>query len=523
MTKWHIKNPDLNQQHLVKSIYEARGVKDYRALFSMNETDLFDPYLLHDMDKSVKRIITAIEEEQKILVYGDYDVDGITSTFVLYETILKLGGKVVCDIPNRFIDGYGLSKSKVYDIINDDIDLLITVDNGIKSIEEVALLKKDHIDTIITDHHQAEETLPDAFAIIHTELNEYPFKPLAGVGVAFKLAQALIGDDAFDYIDVVMLGTVADMMPLTSENRAIVNLGLKRAQHSKHVGLSKLIQFLNLDTVSVADVQFKIAPRINACGRMKSAKIALDLLLATDVKEANRIVEDIEDINNRRKKLTKVLYNEALELYDETQNAIIIHSPKMHEGVLGIVASRLANDYGKVAVVLKEEEYTYKGSIRSYHGIDVLKILEKLSDLLERYGGHKNACGLEFKKEHLNTFKRMFEELIPEAVTDEVYEAEGMIDVETLELAQISNLERYDLKDALFVFQENKVLAKYLIKGEHTKLILSGNTDALFFNNKLLYHQVKANGKVNLLGRLDINIFQNQTKKVILIEDYQIL
>ena len=523
MQKWQIKNQNLDQNHLVESIYKTRGVEDYQTLFSMNEKDLFDPYLLHDMDRSVKRIINAVEEKQDILIYGDYDVDGITSTFVLYETILKLGGKVTYDIPNRFIDGYGLSKSKVYDMINDEIDLLITVDNGIKSIEEVALLKKHHIDTIITDHHQAEDILPDAYSIIYTELNDYPFKSLAGVGVAFKLAQALIGEDAFDYIDVVMLGTVADMMPLTSENRAIVNLGLKQARNSSHIGLSKLIQFLNLDQVSVADVQFKIAPRINACGRMKSAKIALNLLLADDTKEANRIVEDIEEINNRRKKLTKVLYNEALELYDETQNAIIIHSPRMHEGVLGIVASRLANDYGKVAVVLKEEEYTYKGSIRSYHGVDVLKILEKLADLLERFGGHKNACGLEFKKEHLITFKRLFEELIPDAETDEVYEAEGNIEIETLDLVQIADLERYDLKDALFVFEENKVLAKYLIKGEHTKLILSGNTDALFFNNKLLYQQVKTNHNVNLLGRLDINTFQNQTKKVIVIEDYQIL
>jgi len=523
MQKWHIKNPDLDQNNLVQSIYQTRGVDDYQALFSMNEKDLYDPYLLHDMDKSVKRIIHAIEENQDILIYGDYDVDGITSTFVLYETILKLGGKVTYDIPNRFIDGYGLSKAKVYDMINDEIDLLITVDNGIKSIEEVALLKKHKIDTIITDHHQAEETLPDAYSIIHTDLNDYPYKPLAGVGVAFKLAQALVGEDAFDYIDVVMLGTVADMMPLTSENRAIVNLGLKKARNSEHIGLSKLIQFLNLDQVSVADVQFKIAPRINACGRMKSAKIALNLLLSDDTKEANQIVEDIEEINNRRKKLTKVLYEEALDLYDETQNAIIIHSPRMHEGVLGIVASRLANDYGKVAVVLKEEDYTFKGSIRSYHGVDVLKILEKLSNLLERFGGHKNACGLEFKKEHLATFKRMFEELIPEAETDEVYEAEGIIDIETLDFEQISNLEHYDLKDALFVFEESKVLAKYLIKGEHTKLILSGNTDALFFNNKLLYQQVKANHSINLLGRLDINTFQNQTKKVIVIEDYQIL
>ena len=523
MQKWRIKNPDFDQQHLVKSIYESRGVENYKALFSMNEQDLFDPYLLHDMDKSVKRIIKAIEEEEHILIYGDYDVDGITSTFVLYETILKLGGHVSYDIPNRFIDGYGLSKSKVYDIINDEIDLLITVDNGIKSIEEVALLKKHKIDTIVTDHHQAEEILPDAFAIIHTELNDYPFKPLAGVGVSFKLAQALIGEDAFTYIDTVMLGTVADMMPLSSENRAIVNLGLKKVRQSAHIGLSKLIQFLNLDQVSVADVQFKIAPRINACGRMKSAKIALELLLASDAKEANRRVEEIEEINNRRKKLTKVLYNEALDLYDESQNAIIIHSPRMHEGVLGIVASRLANDYGKVAVVLKEEDYTYKGSIRSYHGVDVIKILEKLSDLLERFGGHKNACGLEFKKEHLSTFKRLFEELIPEAEVEEVYEAEGKVDIETLDLKQIADLERYDLKDALFVFEKNKILAKYLIKGEHTKLILSGNTDALFFNNKLLYQQVKKNGFIHLLGRLDVNTFQNRTKKVILIEDYQIL
>lgn len=520
MSKWNVKNPKLDQTKLVSEIYKQRGVDNYLDLFSLNEDNLHDPYLFKDMDIAVDRIMQAIKDNERILVYGDYDVDGITSTFVIYDIIRKLGGHIDYDIPNRFIDGYGLSPSKAFEIVNDDYKLVITVDNGIKSVEEAKILKENKVDLIITDHHEQEDGLPEAYAIIHTGLGDYPFKPLAGVGVAFKLGQALIGDEALDYIDIVALGTIADMMPLVEENRAIVNMGLKKLEFSSNVGLAKLIDFLDILNPSVSDVQYKIAPRINSCGRMKSAKIAVELLESTDNIEAISHIKEIEENNNKRKKLTKVLYQEALSKLDLTKDCIIIHSPRMHEGVIGIVASRLANEFSKVSVVLKEEEYTYKGSIRGYSGVDVIDVLSQLKDLLIRYGGHHSAAGLEFKKEYLEEFKERFNDLIPTAARSEGPEAEGFIDINALELDQIFDLDQFDLKDAMFVFKDISPQSKYLIKGEHTKIIINHETEAIFFSNKALYQKIDRNETVDLLGRLDINTFRGKSKKQILIDDF---
>ncbi len=522
MYKWKIKNEHLDQTRLVEDIYRTRGVSNYQDLFDLDERDLNDPYLLKDMQKTVDRIMDAIKTKEKILIYGDYDVDGITSTYILYKTLKDLGANIRYDIPNRFVDGYGLTHAKTYDIINEEFDLVITVDNGIKSTFEAKVLKENGVDLIITDHHEQEGELPCAYTIIHTALSDYPFKPLAGVGVAFKVSQALIGDDALEYIDIVALGTIADMMPLVDENRAIVNLGLKKMISSQNLGISKLISFLDITYPSVADIQYKIAPRLNACGRMKSAKLAVDLLLSKDNKTALQYLEEIEEINNKRKKLTKVLFNEALSQLNDNEPSIIIHSPIMHEGVLGIIASRLANEYSKVSVVLKEEEFTYKGSIRSYGSVDVIYVLSELKDLLVRYGGHQNAAGLEFKKENLTEFKRRFNEMIPNAKREEFVVAEGVIDIYKLDINQIFELDQYDLKNSLFIFDGIIPSSKYLIKGEHTKLMINSTTEAIFFNNKNLHSKMKKSSVVTLLGRLDINTFRGRSKKQILIEDFEI-
>jgi len=522
MYKWKIRNSKLDQSKLVEEIYRSRGVSNYLELFSLDEQDFNDPYELHDMQKSVDRIMTAIKRKEKILVYGDYDVDGITSTFIVYDTLKNLGANISYDIPNRFVDGYGLSYSKTFDIINEEYDLVITVDNGIKSIDEAKILKKNNVDLIITDHHESEGVIPDAYSIIHTQLSDYPFKPLAGVGVAFKLSQALIGEEALEYVDIAALGTIADMMPLVEENRAIVNIGLRKLGNSSNVGLKSLVSFLDIVNPTVADVQYKIAPRINACGRMKSAKLAVELLQSESGTEALRHLSEIEETNNKRKKLTKTLYDESISLINQNDPSIIVHSPRMHEGVIGIVASRLANEFSKVTVVLKEDEFTYKGSIRSYNGIDVIYILSEIKDVFIRYGGHQNAAGLEFVKENLDEFKKRFNELIPQAVRVDSVVAEGEIDVNMLSIQQIFNLDKYDLRDCLFVFKDLAPANRYLIKGEHTKLIISSDTEAIFFNNKMLYNKLNRNAKVTLLGRLDVNYFRGRYKKQIIIDDYYI-
>lgn len=520
MYNWKIRNSKIDQSKLVEEIYSARGITNYLEQFALDESAFHDPYLLSGMEKSVDRIMSAIKNKDKVLVYGDYDVDGITSTFIVYDTLRSLGADIYYDIPNRFVDGYGLTYSKTFDIVNEGYDLVITVDNGIKSLDEARILKENNIDLIITDHHEKEEKLPDAYSIIHTDLSVYPFKPLAGVGVAFKLSQALIGEEALEYTDIAALGTIADMMPLYDENRAIVNVGLKKMAHSSNTGLRNLLSFLDIVTPTVADIQYKIAPRINACGRMKSAKLAVSLLQSEDSAIAAKILSEIEETNNKRKKLTKVLYDESLQRIVHADPSIIVHSPKMHEGVIGIVASRLANEFSKVSVVLKEDEFTFKGSIRSYNGVDVIFILNELKDLLIRYGGHQNAAGLEFKKESLIEFKERFNSLVPHAVREDAVTAEGSIDIQTLNLNQIFDLDKYDLRDSLFVFEDIMPTSRYLIKGEHTKLIISHDCEAIFFNNKALYQKLNRNVAVTLLGRLDVNYFRGKHKKQIIIDDY---
>jgi len=255
---------------------------------------------------------------------------------------------------------------------------------------------------------------------------------------------------------------------------------------------------------------------------MKSAKLAVQLFETSDKREATRLLSEIEENNNKRKKLTKILYDEALSLIESDNPSIIIHSPKMHEGVIGIVASRLANEFSKVSVVLKEEEYTYKGSIRSYDGVDVIYILNELSDLLIRHGGHANAAGLEFKKEFLDEFKNRFNELVPTASRNDVTLVEGAIDIYTLDIQHVVDLDRYDLKDCLFLFDDIQLSGKYLIAGHHSKIIINNDCEAIFFNNKILYTKVSPGSNISLVCRLDINTFRGKSKIQIIIEEFDI-
>lgn len=523
MENWKVKNKELNQKNLVEQIYLQRGINNYIELFNLGVSDLHDPFKMHDMQKVVDRLKKAIDLEEKILVYGDYDVDGITATYIMYKTLQDLGALVYYQIPSRFDNGYGLSEEKALEIINDDFEVVITVDNGIKSHLEADLFLKNQVDLIITDHHEREVNLPKAFAIVHTELSDYPFKPLAGVGVAFKLSQALIGEKALELVDIASLGTIADMMPLIDENRAIVNLGLSKLAKTKNIGLKKLIQFLNLTLPSISDVQFKIAPRLNACGRMESAHLAVELLLSESEREANQILKKIEDLNNTRKKITSYLHELSNSKIDKTSHANIVSSKEMHEGIIGIVASKIANQTNKVTVVLKETKTTFKGSIRSYQNFDLIEALKKLSPYLIKFGGHQNAAGLEMKKENYEAFKKGFLDLVPKNFTKKDMHAEGYIDIYNLDIQEIINLDQYDLKDSLFIFENCEIKNRYLLSDSHSKIVLSNNIEAIAFNNKKLFFDTALASKITFLGRLDVNFYRNFPKKIILIDDYFII
>ena len=366
----------------------------------MGEESLIDPYLFKDMSKAKERILDAINSQESIMIYGDYDCDGICSISLLYRALKKLNANVYYDLPNRFIDGYGLNLRAVEKIVEMGISLVITVDNGVTCIKEVEELNKHGIDTIITDHHEIGKELPNAYAILHTHISDYyPFKDIAGVMVAFKLSQALIGDEFTEFYDLAMIGTIADLMPQINENQAIINLGIERLKKTENLGLQKLIEFSNLDILNVTAISFKIAPKINSSGRLGRALDAVKLLVTESHKEANELILKIEKNHASRKKLTEESFNHCEKLVNPNDKIIVIASEKLHEGVIGICAQKIVEKYQKSTLIITiDNEGFGKGSMRSFGNENILELLHKNKDLLLRYGGHSQAAGLQIEK-----------------------------------------------------------------------------------------------------------------------------
>ncbi|WP_125565199.1 single-stranded-DNA-specific exonuclease RecJ [Companilactobacillus insicii] len=372
-------------------------------------TELQDPFGLHDMDKALEVIDEAVESGSKIAIYGDYDADGVTSTSIMKLTLQKLGVKPIFYIPDRFKDGYGPNLDVYKFLADQNIDLLITVDNGVSGKDEIKYLKDQGIKVVVTDHHDLPDELPEADAIVHPTIpgSEYICPYLSGAGVAFKIADALLGDDALELIDLAAIGTIADSVPLLGENRVIVTEGLKRMADNNHVGLGALIKKckLKINQMTEEDVGFKIAPRINALGRLTNASSGVELLTTGDVSFAKEIVDETEEINSKRQELVATAFNDSeSQIVDQKDDGVLIlKSENWHQGILGIVASRAVEQENKPALVMQydEDSKLYKGSGRSPEGFNLFNALNAHNELFASFGGHAQACGFSISKEGL--------------------------------------------------------------------------------------------------------------------------
>lgn len=415
---WEIKNTtDLS---VVDKIRENRGLTDSEDLAQFIKPDFekgfHDPFLLKGMDRACERIHKAIKDGERIIVYGDYDVDGISSAAIIYLALGHLGAKISYRLPHRVNDGYGLSEKYIREFIDIEIGLVITVDCGVSNADEITLAKENGIDVIITDHHTIPEKHPsDAYEILHPNLPDgnYPFKDLTGAGVAFKLAQALLKDDKVSYslLDLASLGTVADCGPIVGENRLIVKKGLEMMPNTKWEGLRNLqeISGVNFDKpLSTYTIGYQLAPRINAAGRIDSPYFALQLLIQEEKTEtAVKLAKKLETLNKKRQDMLKKSLDEAEKRYLEFgQEDLVVmdYSPDWHVGIIGLIAGRLAEKYAKPAIIMHDFGDHLVGSARSQSYFNVIEAFTEFKEFFTHYGGHAQAAGFSIKKSEVDNF-----------------------------------------------------------------------------------------------------------------------
>ena len=432
-----------------------RGVETFeqaRSFFRPSLSGLHDPFLMKDMDAAVERLHRAIAGGEKILVYGDYDVDGTTAVSLVYSFIRRFTDKVDFYIPDRYDEGYGVSLKGIDWAAEGNFKLIITLDCGIKARDKVEYARGRGVDVIICDHHLPEDRLPDAVAVLDPKREDcdYPFDDLSGCGVGFKLVQAYSARYGIDFeslvslLDLLVVSIASDLVSMVDENRLLAHFGLRQLNASPCNGLLALINLCKIDPghITVDDIVFKIGPRINAAGRIDSGRLAVELLTASDIQSAMRIGEKINESNNERKSIDREITKEALEMVQNGQslsgsNATIVYNPKWNKGVVGIVASRLVEAYYRPTVVLTRSNGFVTGSARSIGGFDLYEAIESCADLLENFGGHVYAAGLTMKEENLAEFARRIDEFVDKHVTEDMLTPVIAVDAR-LDFAQIS-------------------------------------------------------------------------------------
>jgi len=432
-----------------------RGVETFeqaRSFFRPSLSDLHDPFLMKDMDIAVERLHKAISSGEKILVYGDYDVDGTTAVALVFSFIQRFTDRVDFYIPDRYDEGYGLSYKGLDWAAEGGFRLIITLDCGIKAIDKVEYAREKGMDIIVCDHHLPEDSLPKAVAVLDPKREdcEYPFDDLSGCGVGFKFVQAyslkygIPFESLVPLLDLLVVSISSDLVTMVGENRVLSHFGLKRLNENPCKGLQAMIELSNLEPghISIDDIVFKIGPRINAAGRMESGRLAVELLKATDTRTAMSIGEKINENNNDRKNIDREITQEALEMVQygrclTSRNVTIVYNPKWNKGVVGIVASRLVEAYYKPAIVLTKSNGFVNGSARSVAGFDLYEAIENCADLLENFGGHVYAAGLTLKEENLAEFSRRMDEFVAGKITDEMLTP--IVDVDAkLDFSQIT-------------------------------------------------------------------------------------
>ena len=529
---------------LLSKILVTRGIdtdEKIELFLNPKRDDFYDPFLMPDMEQAVNRIVSALEKKEKITIYGDYDVDGITATTALYKFLKEREADVEYYIPNRLEEGYGLNKDAITEIANNATNLIITVDCGITAIDEVEFCKNLGVDIIITDHHEPGDDIPSTIAVVDAKRkdNKYPFRELAGVGVSYKLIQALsvkIGLDEKEYLkylDIVAIGTIADVVPLVEENRTITKLGLKLLQVTKNVGLKELINITGYKKIDSNMVAFGIAPRINACGRMGKESEALKLFLSENLDEAKQVAEKLNKYNIERQSIEKEIFENAKKMAEEESDkkVLVLAGNDWHHGVIGIVSSKITDMYFKPSILISFDGEDGKGSGRSVPGFDLHEALINNSTYLDKFGGHEMAVGLSLKKENFENFKKEFEkyalqsnlcDIIPIINVDEEVSLKEL-NIESIK--ELNLLEPYGEANRMpiFMIKNLKINSiRALSEGKHLKLTLSDEhyfIDAIGFNLGHFTADYQIGDKVDVVGSLEINEFNGNQNMQINLKD----
>ena len=547
--KWNIfpENKDLQKKlvdelgisSIIAQALINRGiisVEQGHFFYTSDLSHLHSPFLLKDINLAVERIKRAIEQKERIMVYGDYDADGITSTALLFSALSKLGADVVSYIPNRLDEGYGLNKQAFKKAANDNVSLIVTVDCGITAVEEIEYARSLNMDVIITDHHRLGDKLPPAFAIINPLQKDcrYPDKNLVGVGLAYKLSCALSGGTEEEYLDLVALGTVADVAPLTGENRILVKEGLKRMLKNR-VGLSVLAKMTGLSReISSTNIAYVLAPRINASGRLNSSQVALKLFLTSSMQEAENLAELLNNENAKRQKIEKGILEQAVEkLSDikvEDKRIIVLSDERWHQGVIGIVASRLVGKYYRPVILLAIKEKKAKGSGRSIKNFHLFDALMQCKDIVDECGGHKYAVGLSIQKERIEEFTEKMERVAGELLAEEDLvphlNIDAQISLSQLDfglLDEIDKLSPFGVGNPKMVFvSEVELKSHQRLKNNHLKFWVSndGNTySALWFNGGENFEMLVPSQKFQIAYSPSVNTWNGKKEIQLLIKD----
>ena len=538
----------INVPNLIAQLLLQRGIETFeqaKKFFRPQLHDLYDPFLMKDMDKAIDRLILALQKHERIMVYGDYDVDGTTSVSTVYSYFKKYTSNLEYYIPDRYKEGYGISKIGIDYAKEQGISLIIALDCGTRSIELIDYAKTLGIDFIVCDHHLPGDELPKAVALLNPKRKDcqYPYKEMSGCGIGFKLIQAyaiandLPIEDVYKYLDLVAVSTCSDIVDIRDENRILVYYGLKKLNENPCIGLQALLQSYQIkDEYEVADIVFGIGPKINAAGRIADAKSSVKLLIEEDFHQAMFLAKTLIENNTERKDIDNDITKEALEILERDhvlrhKKSTVLYSEKWHKGVIGIVASRLIETYYKPTIIFSEVNGMLTGSARSIKNFDIHDAIGACGDIVVQYGGHKYAAGLTIKKESFEMFTERFEEIVSKNCTDELltpeisYDTEiGFDDINGKFFTLLDQFKPHGPGNMTPIFRTNQVLdaGSKIVKEKHLKLMAYQNGkkfDGIGFNMSELFPLVSKNQAFDVCYSLEMNEFKGQKNLQLKIRD----
>jgi len=545
---------DLGISPILTQLLAQRGITNFeqaKRFFRPDLSHLHDPFLMKDMDKAVERLNLALGRKEKILVYGDYDVDGTTAVSLVYKFLLNFTSNIDYYLPDRYSEGYGISYTGIDYAAANDFTLVIALDCGIKAVEKINYANEHGVDFIICDHHMPDVKLPAAAAVLDAKRTDstYPYEHLSGCGVGFKLMQAFAMNNDIDLsllyqlLDLVVVSIASDIVPITGENRVLAYFGLKKLNSSPSLGLKSIIDTcgLNDKDITISDIVFKIGPRINASGRIQKAREAVDLLVARDEQFAREKSDCINQYNQTRKDLDKTITDEAAFFLDNMtelseKKSIVVYNSEWHKGVIGIVASRLTEQYYRPSIVLTKSNGLATGSARSVQGFDIYKAIETCRDLLENFGGHMYAAGLSMKEENVEPFRQRFEEYVaknilpeqlhPQLDIDAIIEFKDITPKFFRVLKQFSPFGPENMKPVFCTKQVLDYGTSRLVgkEQEHLKMeLVDASSESVM--NGIAFRMWEFNDHLKALNPLDIcytleeNVFNGNTSHQLMIKD----